>query len=395
MSNTSASFPQGTIIGDSLPGSPELSTRGTISAGCSTMSFIRPAVPSLANGLSVLPLPIADRVIHYTVWYPVAAGEPGETCVYTDYMGRIDLGNLKSYDFPGRARVGGTPDRTMGARPVVILSHGYPGSMMLLANLAENLSSKGYIVFSIAHTDNTYTDFIPEGSFESALIHRTMDQRAMLDELSNINASGSLAGLLDLDRIAMIGFSMGGYGLLRTLGAKVSEDLLQQHKAISSYLTEPEWHGDPRVKAAVLFAPATFLTDSAHLEDLRVPTLWACGTMDRIVGYEAVRNTFRNAVNSRRTLISYIGCGHNVANNPAPACALSEDWSILKRWADPVWDTARLNTLNFHFITAFLSQSLLHEDGETYYAGLRDGAPLPGFTADTDVGVRIDYLQEQ
>ena len=389
-----SAYPNGTIVGDSLPGSPELSARGNVTAGCRTDSFIRPSVPSLANGLKDLPLPLHDRVIPYTVFYPVCADEPGENCVYTDYMGRIDLGNLQSFTFPGRARSGGTPDRSMGPRPVVIISHGYPGSMMLLVNLAENLSSKGYIVFSLSHTDNAYTDFLPEGSFESALIHRSLDQRAMLDELTRLNAAGPLAGLLDLDRVALIGFSMGGYGLLRTLGAKIGDKLLEEHPQIASHLTEPDWHGDSRVKAAVLFAPATFLVDAAHLEDIRVPTLWGCGTMDRVVGYDAVHATFQTARNSRRTMISYIGCGHNVANNPAPPCALSADWSILKRWADPVWDTARLNTINLHFITAFLRQSLLGENGEAYYVGLKEGEPLPGFTADTDVGVRVEHLPE-
>ncbi|MBQ9008251.1 MAG: hypothetical protein IJ088_02810 [Clostridia bacterium] len=394
MNTTSSPFPQGTVVGDSLSGSPELSARGNVTAGCRTFSFIRPAVPSLAGGLSELPFPLSERIIAYTVWYP-AMPEPGETCVYTDYMGRIDLGNLKSFDFPGRARKGGTPDLSMGPRPVVVLTHGYPGSMMLLANLAENLSSKGYVIFSIAHTDNTYTDFIPEGAFESALIHRTMDQRAMLDELTRVNETGPLAGLLDLDRIAMIGFSMGGYGLLRTLGAKFSAEQLEKFSAISEYLTEPDWSGDSRLRAAVLFAPATSYIDSVSLENLRAPTLWFCGTMDRTVGYRAVHDAWTKAVHSRRTMVSYIGCGHNVANNPAPACALNADWSLLKRWADPVWDTARLNTLNFHFITAFLGTTLLDEDSEHYYAGLTEGAPLPGFTADTDVGVRVEHLNEQ
>ncbi|MBQ8093292.1 MAG: hypothetical protein IJ242_06935 [Clostridia bacterium] len=383
--------PMGTLIGDALPGSPSLTARGSIPTGTCTMQFTRMNVPSFADGFK-LPLPFRDRIIEYQTWYPVSPDDSNPPAVYTDYMGRIDLGNLVPFQFAGRAHENGKPDSTGGPRPVVILSHGYPGSRMLLSNLAENLSSKGFIVLSIAHRDNTYPDFLPNGSLESALVHRSMDQRAMLDELPALNADGPLAGLLDLERVAMIGFSMGGYGLLRTIGAKVHPNTLSQYPELNSLLDEPEWQGDTRIKAAVLFAPATFLIDADRLSDIKVPTLWVCGTMDRTVHYEAVQSVFRNTIHSRRTLISYIGCGHNVANNPAPVEALSSDWSILKRWADPVWDTSRLNNYNQHFVTAFLMQHLLGENGESYYARLEPGKSLPGFVLNTDVGISIEHL---
>ncbi len=73
------------------------------------------------------------------------------------------------------------------------------------------------------------------------------------------------------------------------------------------------------------------------------------------------------ACRNERYLISYENCGHNVANNPAPECALGEDWGILKRWADPVWDTRRLNCCNCHFATAFFD---LYLKGRTDRAAL-------------------------
>ena len=386
-----SNLPIGTVVGDPLPGSPELSARGSVPTGSMRMSFIRRSVPDFRGGIKK-PLPLSDRKLIFQAWYPVDADDPHMPIIYEDYMGRKDLDNLESYLFKGRAHLDGIPDPSAGKRPVVILSHGYPGSRMLLCNLAENLSSKGYVVLSIDHTDNTYADFIAECSKESALVHRTMDQRALLDELPVLNDSGPLKGLLDLDRIALIGFSMGGYGALRTLGAGISPAVAAQMLPIEAYVSEPDWHGDDRIKASVLFAPATFLIDAEHLEDITVPTMWLCGTMDRTVGYDAVHAAWKGAVNSRRTMISYIGCGHNVANNPAPPESLSRDWAIMKRWADPVWDTARLNTLNIHFITAFLNHTLLGQDSESYYANPSRDKELPGFVPETDAGIIVEHI---
>lgn len=384
-------FPMGTIVGDPLPGSPELSARGCVPVGSRRMTFIRKAVPDFSGGIRT-PLPLADRELIFQAWYPTDEYDAHTPIIYVDYMGRKDLGNLESFQFNGRAHWEGTPDRSAGKRPVVILSHGYPGSRMLLCNLAENLSSKGFVVLSIDHTDNSYSDFILEGSIESALVHRSLDQRALLDELPALNESGPLSGLLDLDRIALIGFSMGGYGALRTLGARVSPSTSAQYPSVSDAISEPDWHGDSRIKAGILFAPATFLIDAEHLEDITVPTMWFCGTMDRTVGYDAVHAAWKGAINSHRTMISYIGCGHNVANNPAPPEALTHDWTILKRWADPVWDTARLNTLNIHFVTAFLNHILLGEDSEFYYANPSRDEALPGFVQETDAGVIVEHM---
>ena len=104
-------------------------------------------------------------------------------------------------------------------------------------------------------------------------------------------------------------------------------------------------------------------------ENIDLPTLWLCGTADRTVHYDAVRDFCLKAQHSERILVSYEGCGHNVANNPAPACACNKSWEIFKRWSDPVWDTCRLNNANAHFVTAFMD---LHLKGEAEKASYLD-----------------------
>ena len=130
------------------------------------------------------------------MWYPAVADASSRPTVYTDYMGRADMGNLSAFEFPGRALRDAPVDLNAGPRPVVVLSHGYPGSRMLMCNLAENLSTKGYVVLAIGHKDNTYPDFIPVVSLESGLYHRTRDQRIVLEQLEQLNGEGFLKGLL-------------------------------------------------------------------------------------------------------------------------------------------------------------------------------------------------------
>jgi predicted dienelactone hydrolase len=42
--------------------------------------------------------------------------------------------------------------------PLVIVSHGYPGSRLQMSYLTENLASKGYVVVAIDHLESTRAD---------------------------------------------------------------------------------------------------------------------------------------------------------------------------------------------------------------------------------------------
>ena len=394
--------PMGTILGDPLPGAPALAARGNTVTGVRTITLIQPGQADVLAGKKDGRFPRYDRPLQIEVWYPAKPGAKDQRAVYTDHMGRLDLNNLTPYSIAGRAYRNAEPDRSQGPCPVIVISHGYPGSRILLVNLAENLSSKGYAVLSIGHTDNTYEDFPAIGSIESAVIHRSLDQRFVISQLKALNEESFLRGLLLPDAVGLIGFSMGGYGALRTVGARISEQVMKETFApIAEELKEAEgWHGDKTVKAAALFAPAAFWFDPALSGDIDVPTLWFCGTADKTVGYDNVRQFCLGAEHSDRIFISYERCGHNVANNPAPPEARSSSWEIYKRWSDPVWDTWRLNNLNCHFVTAFMDGILKGDAEKTSYLSVptpcgRDadsakGTAWPGFVEGIPAGVILE-----
>lgn len=395
MKQWESSNPVGTVPGDALPGAPELARRGNITTGYRELDLVHPGQLDLASGKQQGLWKHCDRKLTVSVWYPAVASAQDQPAVFTDYMGRIDLGNLTPFRLASRSLQAPEADRESGKHPVVVISHGYPGSRMLLSNLAENLSSKGYVVVSIGHTDNTYEDFLAQRSMESAWIHRTLDQRFVISQLSAWNAEGFLKDMLDLEKVALIGFSMGGYGALRTIGAHVGTEMKEQLKELAEAVDEPEWHGDPAVKACVLFAPAVFWFDPARTEDIRIPTLWFCGTADKTVRYTSVRSFFESCTNSERILVSYTACGHNVANNPAPECAGNASWEIYKRWADPVWDTNRLNNINVHFVTAFLDATLFGGTGFRYFEEPLSETPRLGFVDGGDAGVSVLRMHAQ
>ena len=78
---------------------------------------------------------------------------------------------LIPFEFAGRALRDAKPDFE-DSYPLVIVSHGYPGSRVLLTYLTENLASKGYVVVAIDHTDSTHAD---AADFSSTLPNRILD----------------------------------------------------------------------------------------------------------------------------------------------------------------------------------------------------------------------------
>ena len=150
-----------------------------------------------------------------------------------------------------------------GAFPLVIISHGYPGNRYLMSHLGENLASKGYVVASIDHKDSTYED---QKSFASTLYNRPFDQLFVLNELARMGKAGSgsfLSTLVDDSRVGLVGYSMGGYGVVNVVGggySKASETLAlspPNRLLAERGAANPDYQksADARIKAAIAIAP--------------------------------------------------------------------------------------------------------------------------------------------
>src|SRR5262249_31365589 len=135
---------------------PELAPRGAWTVGVRTVELANPKQPDILHfDRDTGKAPLYDRPLTIEIWYP-AVIPPGqeERVIYESAMPGSPRPNLpNSFHIAGKARRD-APPKTGSAFPLVIVSHGFPGSRTFLTWLTENLASKGYVVAAIDHTDS-------------------------------------------------------------------------------------------------------------------------------------------------------------------------------------------------------------------------------------------------
>jgi hypothetical protein len=137
------------------------------------------------------PNPRYTRKLKLEVWYPaqLAAGQKEHT-VYTDVLGSGPNDPKRPntpFQFNGRAVRDAAP-AAQGGYPLVIVSHGYPGSRLQMSYLTENLASKGYVVVAIDHLESTRAD---KAGFASTLLNRRLDDLFVLNTVAAWAKPGS------------------------------------------------------------------------------------------------------------------------------------------------------------------------------------------------------------
>lgn len=397
------------VIGDALPDAPELSARGNYKVGVQSLELINKNQVDVLNSKGGTD-PLYDRHLKIEVWYPaIIAANKKELETYNATLGlfKDSTRPLIPFSFTGRALRNAAPDLSAGKFPLIIVSHGYVGSKLLMTYLTENLASKGYVVVAINHTESTYSD---RGGFQSTLLNRPKDILFVLNQVANLAKADSksfLAGMADADNTALIGYSMGGYGVLNAAGAGYSSKLTGAFSqmtggsnAISVRTTDnAEFKAsyDPRIKAVVAFAPWGMqrgVWDSAGLVGLKVPTLFIAGSLDDVSGYEdGIKAIYKGAVNANRYLLTYINARHNVAPNPPPAASLKAGVAFDEyyHYAEPTWNEYRINNINQHFVTAFTGIYLKQKDYGKYLNLPEQSNPKTwtGFKPRTSTGLEL------
>ena len=368
------------VYGDALPDAPELAPRGEFKVGVRTLEFVNKNQVDVLKSKGGID-PIYNRSIKVEVWYPAKlVSDAKESIMYDEVMGTSNDPKrpLIPFTFAGRASRDATPVTSNGVFPLIIVSHGYVGSRFLLTYLTENLASKGYIVVAIDHTESTFRD---AAGFQSTLLNRSKDVLFVLNQMAELGKTASknfLSGLVDTDNTALIGYSMGGYGVLNVAGAGYSEGAVKLFGSISGGSKAIEVRTannkdyknsqDSRIKAVVAFAPWGMergVWDAEGLKGLKTPTFFVAGSQDDISGYEkGTKLIYNGAISANRYLLTYMNARHNVAPNPPPAESLKEGlpFDEYYRYAEPTWNERRINNINQHFVTAFLGIHLKKKD---------------------------------
>ena len=188
--------------------------------------------------------------------------------------------------------------------PIVLLSHGFGSEPRAFDYLGEHLASYGIAAVSVEHigSDSDYELEFLEGAQKSAIapeefIERPLDIQYVIDELERRNLNDPVFRNIDLNKIGVIGHSLGGYTTLALAGAEINVERLRQqcpNKKINlnvSLLMQCRAENleverqlkDPRIKGAIAISPiASGIFGQESLNDITIPTAIISGSEDII-----------------------------------------------------------------------------------------------------------------
>ena len=349
---------------------PELARLGPFDVGVRTIELRHEAQADvLALDSTAGTVPKRDRRLTVDIWYPADVAAGAEPVIYAGSLTAEPPAPPTRFTRPGIAVR--DAEQSPGRFPLVIVSHGYDNESVLLGWLTENLASKGYVVAAIRHADPPITE---RAKFPGPLLRRPLDVAFVAATLQS-----TLAGI-DAAQTALIGYSMGGYGVLTAAGGELDPESpavqLVPDGLLKRYARGGEARDDVRVagvKAVVALAPGGGALSAWGTEGLRsitAPMLLISGDRDKTVDYQSgARAFFDAATASNRYLLTYRGAGHRIGLGPAPVQMRSRLWD--QDWfEDPVWSPDRVVGINLHFITAFLDR---YVKGDVSRAAYIDG----------------------
>ncbi|MGA2551523.1 MAG: prolyl oligopeptidase family serine peptidase [Burkholderiaceae bacterium] len=205
--------------------------------------------------------------------------------------------------------------------PLVVISHGSGGSYTGHYDTALALARAGFVVVSVTHTGDNYRDH----SREIMIWDRPRQISRVLDYMLNEWAQRDH---LDPERIGMFGFSAGGFTTLAIIGgipdfSQVTPHCREHPDEFTCVIVAKSGQGiahlapadlkmrDPRVKAAVIAAPALgFAFGVKGLKQVSVPIqLWRAGD-DRVLPNPWYAEAVRSALPSPPDYHVIDGAGH-------------------------------------------------------------------------------------
>ena len=138
------------------------------------------------------------------------------------YLGIVLPGDF--HEYVGSRAVADAPLADGGPWPVLLFTHGggIPAPVQLA--IVSEVASHGFVVVSISHPfyggpvvfedGEVIEEYIPNGPPDTI----TLDQRFVLDQVEALAASDErFAGSLDVERVGVFGFSMGGIAAVATV----------------------------------------------------------------------------------------------------------------------------------------------------------------------------------
>lgn len=313
--------------------------------------------------------PTIKRDLLLEVWYPT----PINSSTGTTYENVLRSG--KPFSVDGIASRDAPFDNTK-ATHLVVLSHGYTGYRTIMFHIAEHLASYGYVVVGIDHTDSTNKDVdfgkAPFSGFISTLVNRSRDQQIVLEKFSQPAFISELFGDKSewaAEKAGLIGYSMGGYGAINTIGGCFNfpkslisnfinskdstkiNDLKKMVNTCSAGQDNNNFEVDPRWQVMIALAPwggqhGVFSEEA--LSKISVPSLLISGDQDDISGYDGITNIYQSMTSSDTFFLTLINARHNIAPHRTPVNAWDNELDF-GHYYEPAWSANQLSNINKHF----------------------------------------------
>jgi predicted dienelactone hydrolase len=242
----------------------------------------------------------APRPLSWLAWYPTSSDAVERELV---------IDPTQTWFKVGPAARDAPVDESRRRYPVVLLSHGTGGAALNQEWLARDLAGHGFIAIGVNHHGNTSTEPYRAEAF-LCWWERARDLTVLLDHVA---AHGEFAGRIDMDRLFIAGYSLGGCTALALLGAITETSRFQaspdnkdfargprefpdladrlpgliENSAVfqQSWASMTDSYRDERFKAAFLLAPGRSITgfNEASLRSIATPIHIVVGGSDFVL----------------------------------------------------------------------------------------------------------------
>lgn len=373
-----------------------------------------------------------DHPLTAGLWYPALNIDGDAEAVTYDSVLKMELGPL---DAPlvvyGHALRDAEVNANDAPYPLVIFSPGFGADASMYTTLIEHYTSHGFVVLAPEHMEQ----FDPEYSdLWKTSIDRPRDITQVLDYAEQITApDGDMADVIDMQNVAVVGHSYGGYTALAMAGAQYDLDAFNARcaqlapddpdqflcmplvpkeadmaeRAGFDPMPEGLWpsFGDPRVTAIVPIAGDSYLFDQAGLSKITVPMMAIGGTADTGTPFDwGAQPAFENVSSPRKALVAMQGAEHTIASKCDGSAWIGETPFYYWICFDPVWDKERGLDLIHHFSVAFLLAELKGDEAaaaalasdQVNFTGIeyRETGYGPGMGLDAETTTAVDGIVE-